>query len=282
MHHFLEVLLRHRSRWAALTLGIPFGDLHLLRADIPLLCVLSVHVTDFQLGASFPVPVFDRAPRLEKVTMHAAFGKILLLPWSQLKSLVLTGTYADDLYDILPLTTNLTSLVADFTVPSADAIMAKLPSTLSLIHLSVLHIRQSLPDALVQLLDKLTLPSLTNLLILSTPDVQPGVVAELVTRSACNMPALHIEIDSWEHTDVDYRALLPTVGVIVVNVHVVESEDEEDSEDEEESEDEEGSEDDEESEDEEGSEDEDEDDDGEEDDDEDSLLSDESDEDPDP
>ncbi|KAJ7135113.1 hypothetical protein C8R46DRAFT_1139495 [Mycena filopes] len=215
IHRFLEVLLCHRSRWEALSLEIPFCDLHLLRADMPLLAALTLHVTnapDNAFVGSEPLPVFDCAPKLESVFMHASLGQLLLLPWSQLKSLVLSATYPDEVFAILPLATNLLSLVVDI-VAASDEIMPNIPPTLPPnLSLTGLHIHQTHPDAFIQFLGKLTLPSLTNLRIFSTPYIPPSVVTGLVARSACNMPALRIELDSWEYTEADYRALLPTVG----------------------------------------------------------------------
>ncbi|KAJ7149602.1 hypothetical protein C8R46DRAFT_1125609 [Mycena filopes] len=235
MRHFLEGLLLHRSRWEYLSLDVPFGDLHLLRGDMPSLRVLSLSVRNVDVNAlgNAPVSVFDCAPKLEKVSIHAQYGTLLVLPWRQLKSLVLSAMCPYEVSDILRQTINLSSLAVDFTAADDEDVIALLQPTPipPLLYLSDLDVDSTDSEALVQFLDRIALPRLTNLSILSTRDVQPSMVAELVARSACNMQALRIEIDSWEHTEADYRALLPTVGTIVINLPVVETFDE-DSEDE--------------------------------------------------
>ncbi|KAJ7149638.1 hypothetical protein C8R46DRAFT_1358707 [Mycena filopes] len=215
MHHFIKALVRHCSRWETVVLNIPFCDLHLLHADMPLLRVLSLGIMHAEQDAA-PVHIFDRAPKLIYVAMQASLSRLLILPWAQPKSLALNTTIPGEVFGVLSLATNLCSLLVDITSASMEA-PTNTTMPIHLPRISRLNIHRTDPAPMAQFLDGLTLPNLTFLRISPTYSFPPTIVTDFVVRSQCNLPSLCIDIELSECPEEHWRRLLPTVGEIIVH-----------------------------------------------------------------
>ncbi|KAF8143347.1 hypothetical protein K438DRAFT_2029645 [Mycena galopus ATCC 62051] len=114
-HEVYTAVVAHRARWEYLKLRIDDSELSVVDAPMPLL-----HHLDLKFPDLYNLFVFHAVPRLRSVVLHNYVSRVTL-PWGQLTSLKLAGTYPHQCVRILQQTVNLVHCeLGVFVDPSAD------------------------------------------------------------------------------------------------------------------------------------------------------------------
>ncbi|KAJ7176180.1 hypothetical protein C8R43DRAFT_555315 [Mycena crocata] len=243
MHRFVEAILPHCMRWKELMLFIPGDDLQRVTGEFPLLHTLSVGQTDLAgtMDTPCPVKMYYDSPKLEKLVIHTAVRLAdFSFRWENMTSIVLRAVFASsELADVLRAAVNVTVLTLQLVSSPDEEAITTFPSIPPLLHLRTLELCHPLQgDPLftpeMQLIDKFTLPALRLLRISEQygqhSPVQP--ICDLLSRSSCPLKLLRVEIRRATMSESYYRGHLPTVGEIVLDYAIPDSDDEEESEDE--------------------------------------------------
>ncbi|KAJ6532846.1 hypothetical protein DFH09DRAFT_1181741 [Mycena vulgaris] len=207
------------ERCLTLSLVLPHADIFRIDGEFPSLLCLLINFSDLSPNSppdpSWPVKVFHQAPKLRALVMGGRFH--LNLPWAQITMLAnVSVPFVHDLTEVLVCMVNLETLDVAIISASDDEIMANIAAIPPLVQLRRLDLGDgSDPKACMQLLEKLTLPALSEFR-LSGFCFTPSAIQNLLARSRCHLPSLCITIADAELSAGYYRLSLPSVGSVVV------------------------------------------------------------------
>ncbi|KAJ6458393.1 hypothetical protein C8R47DRAFT_1059723 [Mycena vitilis] len=226
---FIETILPHRARWEELDLWISCEQSLLISGELPLLRRVKIGLSDITTAnkAMLPFPpwnVFRHAPKLEVLAI-AYFPTPFIFPWAQLTSLTVPVALFRPFLEVLRVTVNLEYLsvyIGSSVLVVDDETSAVLPDIPSFPHLHSLVILSppGFPQNAtghVQLMDKLTVPSLRQLLVPEPafPADTIAAIKSLVARSKCPLDTLTVFIDEAQLSKRYYRSRLPEVNLVI-------------------------------------------------------------------
>ncbi|KAJ6447806.1 hypothetical protein C8R47DRAFT_1172419 [Mycena vitilis] len=201
----------------------------LISGELPLLRRVKIGLSDITTAnkAMLPFPpwnVFRHAPKLEVLAI-AYFPTPFIFPWAQLTSLTVPVALFRPFLEVLRVTVNLEYLsvyIGSSVLVVDDETSAVLPDIPSFPHLHSLVILSppGFPQNAtghVQLMDKLTVPSLRQLLVPEPafPADTIAAIKSLVARSKCPLDTLTVFIDEAQLSKRYYRSRLPEVNLVI-------------------------------------------------------------------
>ncbi|KAJ7195975.1 hypothetical protein B0H12DRAFT_1245448 [Mycena haematopus] len=200
-------------RWEHLKLHAPASFLSKLGGPMPILRSLELFDSGFDSGDDF---AFNEAPQLRTVVLTSSVISKVTLPWSQLTSLTLNYTRADQCIQILAQTLNLVQCVL-FLDDDEDRINSLTRMDLALPYLESLVLdEETYPEIVLnqQFLHSFIVPALCRL-ELDEPFLGAEPISALesfISRSGCRLQEVRITGNRTTPQDVYLRAFpsIPT------------------------------------------------------------------------
>ncbi|KAJ7481916.1 hypothetical protein FB451DRAFT_139066 [Mycena latifolia] len=213
---FFDTFARHTFHCEVMDLEVSLPHMRLFSSqNLPRLQTLALDLNEKCPRLLDPVDLFDQAPNLTNVTLHAYFDPFRLsLPWRQITTLRDMCMLVNELFEILLLATNLVHCSVALVENGLEDVV--LTSHIHLQDLTLTAISPSNTSSQIEIIDKLTLPALRNLQI-PEPWLSPtpcATIAAWISRSGCNLEQLHITHSGL--SEVSYREALPPVRKIIV------------------------------------------------------------------
>ncbi|KAJ6524283.1 hypothetical protein DFH09DRAFT_1189779 [Mycena vulgaris] len=209
----LAALFTHNLRLETMDLFLPFLDMVLLSSrPMPLLCALTLGLSDDDLERTDRVVVFDQAPNLTNVTLHPSFDPFhLILPWWQITTLRGMCLLENELLEIMRLAGNVIHCSVILMKCADDVEMPVITPHMHLQDLTFTPVGLPHSATEMRIFRQLTLPALRSLQIPALwfgPN--PGsAIAAWLSRCGCDLEQLHITHSTI--SEIAYRVALPSV-----------------------------------------------------------------------